>query len=69
MSGERLARVIRDKLGGSVYFVKACEEFPNAVVERLRPGDVVLTLGAGSIGQIGLRIMDKLEPREMAVAL
>ncbi|MDA8163030.1 MAG: UDP-N-acetylmuramate--L-alanine ligase [Desulfobacteraceae bacterium] len=69
VSGERLARVIRDKLGGSVYFVKACEEFPNAVVERLRPGDVVLTLGAGSIGQIGLRIMDKLEPREMAVAL
>lgn len=69
VNGERLARVVKDKVGGAVHFVKTCDGLPDAVSGHLRPGDVVFTLGAGSIGRIGQKILNKLEPKEMAIAL
>ncbi|MGB9711552.1 MAG: UDP-N-acetylmuramate--L-alanine ligase [Dissulfurimicrobium sp.] len=69
VSGERLSRVIKDRSAMSVHFVKACSDLPDAVTGSLRPGDVVFTLGAGSIGQIGRMILSKLGSKEMAVAL
>lgn len=60
VSGERLARLIQEKLGSPVHYVMEYSELPEKVLPYLRPGDVVLTLGAGNIGRIGTDILLKL---------
>jgi UDP-N-acetylmuramate--alanine ligase len=40
-----------------VAFVPAFDEVPAALVGRARPGDLVLTLGAGSITELGPRVL------------
>ncbi|MCK4425806.1 MAG: UDP-N-acetylmuramate--L-alanine ligase, partial [Deltaproteobacteria bacterium] len=69
VSGKRLARNIRDKRGGPVHYVEACEDLPRAIVPSLQEGDVVMTLGAGAIGRIGPKILDMLKTKESALAL
>jgi UDP-N-acetylmuramate--alanine ligase len=48
--GRSLARAVR--IAGKVepIFVETVAEMPEAVLSRLRDGDVVITMGAGSIG-------------------
>jgi UDP-N-acetylmuramate--alanine ligase len=43
-----------------VTFVPDFEAVPAALVARARPGDLVLTLGAGTVTQIGPRVLDLL---------
>jgi UDP-N-acetylmuramate--alanine ligase len=43
-----------------VYTVPAVSDLPAFVAGRARPGDLVITLGAGSIGGIGPKILDAL---------
>ena len=43
-----------------VTFVPALEAVPAALVARAAPGDLVLTLGAGSITEAGPRVLDLL---------
>ncbi len=69
VSGERLARSIREKWGRPVHYVEKTADLPQAVVPSLQPGDVVLTLGAGSIGRVGRRILSALEQKEAVVAV
>jgi UDP-N-acetylmuramate--alanine ligase len=70
VSGERLARTIVDRRRkGPIHFVASCQDFPTAVLPYLDAGDIVLTLGAGSIGSIGPSILNLLEAKESAVAL
>ncbi len=69
VSGKRLARNIRDKRGGPVHYVESCGDLSQAVVPSLRDGDVVMTLGAGAIGRMGLKILDMLKTKESALAL
>ncbi|MNL88196.1 UDP-N-acetylmuramate--L-alanine ligase [compost metagenome] len=33
-------------------FVEQMEEMPQAILDAVRPGDVVVTMGAGSIGAV-----------------
>ena len=44
-----------------VAFVPALDDVPEAVVSRARPGDLVLTLGAGDVTELGPRILALLE--------
>lgn len=44
----------------AVAFVPALVDVPAALVARARPGDVVLTLGAGDITTVGPRVLDLL---------
>ena len=37
-------------------FVEDWKDLPQAIVDMARPGDVVLTMGAGSIGQVPGRV-------------
>jgi UDP-N-acetylmuramate--alanine ligase len=37
---------------------------PAALAELARPGDIVITLGAGSIGTVGARLLQLLRERE-----
>jgi UDP-N-acetylmuramate--alanine ligase len=54
--GRALARALR--VAGKVepIFVEAIDAMPQAIVEAARPGDVVITMGAGSIGQVAGRL-------------
>jgi UDP-N-acetylmuramate--alanine ligase len=49
---ERLASAVRGAITGPVDVVGRLEELPAAIAKTARPGDVVITLGAGSIGGI-----------------
>jgi UDP-N-acetylmuramate--alanine ligase len=47
-------------LGMTAVDVHALEHVPRAAARLARPGDMVITLGAGSIGGIGPRILDEI---------
>jgi UDP-N-acetylmuramate--alanine ligase len=47
----------------SVHVVPALADVPAALARLARPGDLVITLGAGSIGTIAERVLDELERR------
>ena len=63
---EALADAIRATASAPVTVVKAIEELPAAVAAMCRPGDFVLTLGAGSIGAVGDRILAELRGRGLS---
>jgi hypothetical protein len=48
------------KSGGAVRLVKALDEIPAAVAATARPNDLVITLGAGSIGSMRDRMLEAL---------
>ena len=60
---EALASVVRTAARGSVRVVPALEDVPAAVATMAQPGDLVITLGAGSIGGTGERILEALRHR------
>ena len=60
---EALANAIRQRTDVPVHVVKALDDVPGAVARLCRPGDLVITLGAGSIGAAGDRILAELEGR------
>ena len=57
---EALAEAIRARTAAPVDIVKTLDEIPAAVCRLTTPGDLVLTLGAGSIGTTGDRILDAI---------
>ena len=62
VSGERLAETIRAAGHPSVTFIERKESMPDQVLPHLKPGDLVLTLGAGDIWKAGTGILARLEP-------
>jgi len=54
--GRALARALR--VAGKVepVFVEYIDAMPQAIADAARPGDVVITMGAGSIGQVAGRL-------------
>ncbi|MEN3338558.1 MAG: UDP-N-acetylmuramate--alanine ligase [Acidobacteriota bacterium] len=55
-----LAEVVRRTARGPVHVVPALDDLPLAVARLVRPGDLVVTLGAGSIGTVADRILEAL---------
>lgn len=55
-SGEALARALRASGRVDPAFVATVDEVPAALAQRVRAGDVVITMGAGSIGGVPGRI-------------
>jgi len=55
--GRSLARAVR--IAGRVepVFVEEIERMPQAILVAARPGDVVITMGAGSIGQVPAKLV------------
>jgi len=47
-----------------VHIVRAVSEVPAALAQLARPGDIVITLGAGSIGTVGPRLLQLLRQRD-----
>ncbi|MGE5815856.1 MAG: UDP-N-acetylmuramate--L-alanine ligase [Acidobacteriota bacterium] len=64
---EALAEAVRRSAqsrhpGTRVHVIAALEELPRRVAALAREGDVVITLGAGSIGTVGRRLLEELNP-------
>jgi UDP-N-acetylmuramate--alanine ligase len=54
--GRSLARALRVAGRIDPVFVEAVEQLPAAILDAVRPGDVVITMGAGSIGTVAPRL-------------
>ncbi len=61
VSGAALADTIKSAGHPSVTFLERKETLPDQVLPHLRPGDLVLTLGAGDIWKAGTGILARLE--------
>jgi UDP-N-acetylmuramate--alanine ligase len=60
---ERLAERIRSGSGRPVHVAPTLNDVVEAILRIARPGDAVMTLGAGSIGTLPTRLLKALEPR------
>jgi UDP-N-acetylmuramate--alanine ligase len=56
---ETLADAVRLQVG-ALHVVPALDDLPHVVAQLAQPGDVVVTLGAGSIGQVAERVLSAL---------
>jgi UDP-N-acetylmuramate--alanine ligase len=60
---DALADAVRAAARCPVHLVRSLEAVPEAVAQLARRGDLVVTLGAGSIGAAGDRILGAIEAR------
>jgi UDP-N-acetylmuramate--alanine ligase len=68
VTAEMLAQRIREKTMKSVRYVSSPAEGVDAAAAVAQDGDMILTLGAGSVSQFGPMILEKLKEREVAHA-
>jgi UDP-N-acetylmuramate--alanine ligase len=66
VTAEALAEEIRSVGEQDARYVPSFTEAVNAICEAAQPGDMILTLGAGSVSQLGPMILEKLQAREPA---
>lgn len=64
VSGEALASKIRAAGHAAVSYAGPVEDAAKTVLPALRPGDLVVTLGAGSITNVGPQLLELLGKRE-----
>jgi len=67
ITGEALAQRIREKNVKSGTYVSSVGDAVNSAVAVAHDGDMILTLGAGSVSQIGPMIVEKLKERESEI--
>ncbi len=61
IEAEALAEAVRAQGHRDVRFVADLERIPKALASELRAGDLVLTLGAGSVGRLGPEILRAID--------
>ncbi len=61
ISGEALARTIREKGGRNAQYVSSFADAVSAAAAVAEDGDMILTLGAGSVSQLGPMVLEKLK--------
>ena len=61
ISGEGLARTIREKGGPEARYVSSFADAVSLVAAVAEEGDMILTLGAGSVSQLGPMILERVE--------
>jgi len=64
VSGEALAANIRQTAGQDVRYVPSFADAAEWVSNQAEEGDMILTLGAGSVSQLGPLILEKLQARQ-----
>ncbi|HWG37573.1 MAG TPA: UDP-N-acetylmuramate--L-alanine ligase [Terriglobales bacterium] len=67
VSAERLAQAASQR-GGRVHYAGGAEAAISAAVEASRPGDLILTQGAGSVSGLGEKLLQALRSRRRAAA-
>jgi UDP-N-acetylmuramate--alanine ligase len=60
ITGEALVKLMADAGGVNAAYVASFEEAADKVVAQARDGDMILTLGAGNVSQLGPLILQKL---------
>jgi len=63
ISAERLANRITEAGGQEALYVPSFEEAAELAAAAATPGDLILTLGAGSVWQLGPQVLEQLEAR------
>ncbi len=63
ITGEILAQRIAEKSGKAARHVSSSGEAVNSAVAAAQDGDMILTLGAGSVSQLGSMLLEKLTDR------
>ena len=61
ITAEVLAQRIREKSGKSVQYVSSFADAVNSAAAAAQDGDMILTLGAGSVSQLGPLVLEKLK--------
>ena len=61
VTGELLARHITEGSGQEALYVKSFEEAAELAARTAKPGEMILTLGAGNVSQLGQRVLEHLE--------
>jgi UDP-N-acetylmuramate--alanine ligase len=64
ITGEALVTLIRDVSGQNVRYGTSFAAVADAVSSEAEPGDMILTLGAGSVSQLGPLILERLQARQ-----
>jgi UDP-N-acetylmuramate--alanine ligase len=64
ITGEALARHVRDVGKHEARYASSFAEATKAVVAGAQEGDMVLTLGAGSVSQLGPMILEELQAKQ-----
>jgi UDP-N-acetylmuramate--alanine ligase len=62
VSGAKLADIVRATGHPSVTFVEQKDQLVDQVLPHLKPGDIVITLGAGDIWKAGVGLLARLNP-------
>jgi UDP-N-acetylmuramate--alanine ligase len=65
VSTEALARKITERSGRPTFYAKSFQVAAIMAATEAQPGDMVLTLGAGSISQLGPQILERLSAKNM----
>ena len=60
ISGKALAERVRDRNGRPAQFVASFPDAVEAIAKNAQTGDMVLTLGAGNVSQLGPQIIERL---------
>jgi UDP-N-acetylmuramate--alanine ligase len=68
VTASALAEKMKKGSKAHVEFVPQVDQMAGFMIPRIRPGDVVLTLGAGNIGSAGVQLLEKLGQKEEATA-
>ena len=68
ITGDALAQRIAGTGKGSVVYVSSFAEAVERVVALAQPGDLILTLGAGSVSQLGPAILETIEKQSLVGA-
>ena len=61
ISGKMLAETIQRTTGQDVSYMSGFESIKNYLVDHAAAGDLVMTIGAGSINQLGASLVEALE--------
>ena len=61
VTADRLAAAVRRQAGGPVHRAQTLDEVVSLVADLAQSGDLVVTMGAGSIGQVGRRLVEAIE--------
>ncbi|HZD94558.1 MAG TPA: UDP-N-acetylmuramate--L-alanine ligase, partial [Candidatus Sulfotelmatobacter sp.] len=69
VTSERLAEVIQTaSSGSSVQYVGSFADAARQAAELAQPGDMVLTLGAGSVSHLGPKVLEELAKKQSAIS-
>jgi UDP-N-acetylmuramate--alanine ligase len=66
VTGESLAQRIRDASGQNTRYVASFADAVETITRIAEPGDMILTLGAGSVYQLGPMILERLHLQQPA---